>query len=275
MTGRELIPTAPPPLPGMPDDAIRDDVERLFEMIEEGSGGARLPALPSRALRARLEARAAELRRLLRPISGAMAEQEHAGSEVALMLLGFIGARTDIDNVALCAAYVKHLEDLPFFAIERACRDVVRRRPKDMKPDYVPSSARLHDMARVHVDPLATEAWRIQRILGVTKALPPPMAPEKAEEMRSKLTALAASIALKDAETAGVKDREERRRRDTAEQKGREMRDMLRQYEQLGVEPISSAGILISPELAAKTGALPLRAAARKRHLEKTRRAKR
>jgi hypothetical protein len=171
--------------------------------------------------------------------------RDKACQAIAAMMMGFVGARKDLDSEELVLAYRAHLAELPVHAIAKACDDLAKRKVKDAPVDYLPSSARVFEVAEKRASAARIERHQIGRILSA-KALPAPLSAEQQAEVRAKLETLARRMtADREAEI------DERVQHRLAEHYNVNRRQILAEWDALGLEPLTQKdGTPISVQIA-------------------------
>lgn len=136
-------------------------------MPDELGRGDSLAQLPTQAERGVLAGRARALHRRVSPISLSQADMARAQRAIAAMFGGFPQFKPD-DPRKVVAGYVTLMRDMPAFAIEAACEDVLRNRAPDFKPEFGPPTVpRLITLCAEHMRELVAERERIKRVLSV------------------------------------------------------------------------------------------------------------
>jgi hypothetical protein len=205
-------------------------VDQMFKAIEREKGQDFLPAPPAASLRKQMEARHAEIRTALRPISMARAEQERAAKIVA----GLLGAYTNLKTAnpqALVAGYVAHLAEQPLFAIIAACDDFKHGRVYDIGSegqripftlDHAPSAFRLLDQVKKRAADLQGERYRIGRVLCARQAMRRAISEDEAQRVAAGMATLASDFGLRLA--VERKENVDRTRREAQEARDRARR---------------------------------------------------
>lgn len=231
-------------LPGLLPDKLADDLVGNFKVIED-SGEKMLVRLPTAQERERLQARREQLVRVLRPISMAVEDKRTAARALASLFAGYPSLR-NASAEDMLTAYIAHLQDLPLFAIQRACDDVIHRRIKGLDPDWPPASPRIYEVAERYASRVYLEKLPFDHALSIRLALPPPD-PARSEKVRAKLQELAEALKTKN---RPEETPEHKAAAATIADAGR--RYIRSAYEQMGAEPVhASDGTLISPQLLA------------------------
>ena len=256
------VATRDPTLPGLlPDveamalaDSFRTHVDGIELVIDR---------MPTTIERQTMKRRSDEIGAALRSVTHS--DRVAAAEEIAGLLVAYGYARGDREAAQTVAVYVKHLETMPLFAIRAACEDVKAGRVfdidqrtgnrKPISPDKEPSTIRLRMVAQKHVDKLEAERWQFEKVLMAKRALPPPADPAMRKrveglfvDLKNTLAANMAGEDLAAAESAARRTQSETERR---------QREVAAEYERLGVEPVTIAGVMMSPELAHKSGISP------------------
>lgn len=252
MTNQAMIPASTSTLPQIvPDRATADLIGSFANKLDREGADWFLPVLPTPDEREIILTRQRGVRRAMRAIAMADADRQKAATAITAMLTAWIHTGK-ADPKSTVAAYVMHLQDMPLFAIERACSDIAKGNVSDLNPDFPPSAARLHQLAAESCETLAKEDADIGKILIAKVAYVPP--PEERERVRAGFEGLTESM------KAWTSDPEASQRRAVADRRVKEAseRAVLRQYETLGVEPqYATDGILVSPSLLKLLGRLP------------------
>lgn len=196
--------------------------------------------------RNRLQLRASELHRAVRPIATASEEKRRLAQSLAAMFLGFPSMRNS-DNQATVAAYIMAMEGFPLFAGIAACEDVVKRRVQELDPDFPPTAPRMCDLAAKHVSPVVGERLMIEKTLAAKKQ-DPQLTPEQRERVGKGLRQMAEEMAAVNEE-----GRREAMRQNIERRMQESQRAILAEYARRGLEPAyadKEQTILLSPELA-------------------------
>src|SRR5688572_9201416 len=104
--------------------------------LEEHYGEIVTTELPTPSFRSEMQARVQVITGALRP-----GDQRLMGAAILEMLGKFLNARP-ADPAKTAAAFVMEVQNLPLFAVEKACRDISGGRVADLNPDFPPSAAR-------------------------------------------------------------------------------------------------------------------------------------
>ena len=250
-----------PTLPGLLPDVEALRLAESFRRFDE-YGQAVLDRMPTALERQIMLARSADIAAALAPVSDRPTVRAEAAEIIAGLLVGYGYARGDKAAAQTITVYVKHLDSVPLFAIRAACEDVKAGRVfdvdpktgnrKPLNPDKEPSTIRLRTVAQKHVDDLRAEQWKFDRVLRAKRALPPPASEEERARLASKLANLGEDLRAK-AATEDL-DREAVAARVADAMNVARDRDILAEYARLGVEPVRSGSLLVSPELARRTG---------------------
>jgi hypothetical protein len=137
-------------------------------VVKEPDGTFWLETMPTANQRNAIVERRDMINRILRPASMSDADKRRIEVAVGLALSGWLNAKT-ANPAASIAAYVLHLQDLPVFAVEKACANIAKGLVEGLSPDYPPSAARIHRMAAEELEALNTEAISIGHVLGARK----------------------------------------------------------------------------------------------------------
>lgn len=236
-----------------PNPEATDEVVALVDYLASTiamQGSMRTMArLPTEEERIKLQARQIALQTKMRAVS----YTKHgptlglAGAAIAEMFQGFITWKPDpkIKEQSI-GWYVHELSDLPLFAIEAACMDVRMGRVPDLKPDFPPSSARMVQLAREHMIPVAAQYSRVKAVLQITVVRRDDTDPEMAARVSKNLRELADNLNAKH-----VQQETEEREKIAKKTIERNQKDVLAEYAAHGLTPIQAAkGITISMSLA-------------------------
>lgn len=252
------IATYHPALPGLvPDDDARA-LAQSFHVVVEGST-LLIDRLPTVSEREQLANRLARIEQAL--VAVQPEERTDAQQAIADLLMAYGIVRADPNSAQTVATYVYHLQNLPLFAIKRACEDVKNgrvfdvdrngnRRPIDAT--YPPSTIRLRAVADKHANELYAESLAFRRVLTARKLLANPISAEERKIVGEGLAALGAEIRAREAERD--LDAKAARMKFDQEVRARTESRMVAEYDAAGVEPVRIAGILLSLELAVKLG---------------------
>ena len=243
-------------LPGLLPDVEALELARGFRVVVEGLEVLvdRMPTMVEREI---MMARAGAIGRALAPIGERREDREEAAAAIASMLVGYNSTRKDKAAAETVTVYLQHLKGVPLFAIRAACEDVKAGRVYDVEkrtgnripldPDFPPSTVRLRLVAQKYVEQLQGERWQFEKVLRAKRTIAAP--PSEAERQRvgelfkDLQATMTASVAGDDLERAAELERK------TEEQRRARDREILAEYERLGIEPMRMAGVLISPEL--------------------------
>lgn len=184
------------------------------------------------------------LNNALRPASMSQVDKGRASKAITELLTGWIHAGKS-DAKSTVSAYVMHLQDLPAFAIERACRDVAKGYVEGLNPDFPPSAPRLHQLGMDACRALREEFADIAGLLKAETRIEKP-----SEEAKARVAALTEqvgrSLSVPDEQgEALIKRREESARR-TREATHRAIE---REYAANGEQPTYVGDLPISPTL--------------------------
>jgi hypothetical protein len=197
------------------------------------------------------------------PIGERREDQVQAAAVIASLLVGYSSARKDKAAAETVTVYLEHLKGVPLFAIRAACEDVKAGRVYDVEkrtgnripldPDFPPSTVRLRTVARRHVDVLASEKDRFDRVLRARRTLPPPISQAERELVGERFKDLQAEMRSRSA----AADLEEAARKveRAADQRARGDRLIRAEYEALGlVPPTTDGGALVSLSMLRSAG---------------------
>jgi hypothetical protein len=234
----------------MPDE----EAERVVDMFNvfEDAGEKMLERLPTSAERSTMQRRSQALHGRLRPVSGTMTDKEAAVRALSSMFGGFPSLR-NADTQGMIAAYMLDLQELPLFAIEAACVDVRKGRIVGLDKDWPPSAARVFEAAERHATKVYGEKLKFDRVLAITKVVPPPLSPEAAAEMAGKLKSVAGGIEARD-----LAEREAVEKVVTERTLRENQRQIVDAWRARGQPPIyAGPGVLVSPYLIDKLKGVP------------------
>ena len=137
------------------------------------------------------EARVAELKRCLSPAGNSLAEPI-----LALLTAMPSQSGAGLDQAMRLATFIEDLGDLPFFSVERACRDF--RTGKAGDKHWAPTVAEIRDQAGCYVAPYRVELADLEEILEFGKEQRGQLehAPDEneRERVKAKFSELAASF---------------------------------------------------------------------------------
>lgn len=242
-----------PTLPGLLPNVEALRLAQSFHTMVEGYE-VLVDRLPTTVERQQLSARVDALAVALRPIGESRDDQADAAAAIAAMLVGYGAGRKDKAAAETVTVYLEHLRGVPLFAIRAACDDVKFGRVYDVEkrtgnripldPDFPPSTVRLRSVAQKHVDELANEKWRFDRLLRAKRIIAPPISEAERVRMAENFRRLQADMARCSADS----DLEETARKVKAadEARARTEQTIIAEYEALGIEPVRNGGILCS-----------------------------
>ncbi len=173
----------------VPDAGTETLVQRYTALIvwrPEGGGDVEAAAVPSPAERAALQHRLDVLRGALVP-AGHAAAAARVGAAVSDMLGGGYASLQNVDRKQHVAGYVAALQDLPAWAVERACSAVRKGQVEGLDPDWPPTHARMHQIAERETATVHAERKQIEAVL----ALRLPQTADEAQRARMALAAQA------------------------------------------------------------------------------------
>jgi len=228
-------------LPGLLFDKDMADLAASFQIAQGDSGEVMLDRLPNADEKRFLKRRQDELARVLRPISYAETDKDKAARMIALMFGGFPSLK-NADAEMMVANYMMHLQELPLFALERACTAINRHQVKGLDSDWPPTSPRIYEIADGYLRSVVEEKLRYDKVLTTTKLIPPPVDEKKAKVMAKKLTWLRDSI-----DDDGLI--EKIKAEDGARRIAHSDEIIRRMWKGRGEEPVTSGGMLVSPSL--------------------------
>lgn len=248
-----------------------EEAERLAEALlanaePDAHGGVILKCLPTAVERQILSRRADALRLELEPIGGGSTERPggadwvKARQAISAVFAGR-AARKAIDVQETLDTYLGWLADLPAFAIVQACMDIGRGKARlfdpstgkmeYLSPTYDLSATVFHMLASAFAEKQWAKVGSIDKVLRVTKQLPPePSAEEKKrigaefEKLRLRTRGMAQRL---DAEAEGLRKAVEDQRISDAAVRSKKLAAAAWRAE--GYEPIENAdGTISSPK---------------------------
>lgn len=157
--------------PGI-DNVTREIVRRYDALVvwrPSGRGHAEARKIPDAGERAQLESRAAFLRRNVVPARESEKDRRRMGAAIAALFAGYPSQR-NTNPQDIVAVYVSQLQDLPVWAVERACRSVIRGHAEGVSLDFAPSVARLYQLAKGEIGIAQAEAHTIMAALSLVLA---------------------------------------------------------------------------------------------------------
>lgn len=137
-----------------------------------------------------LERRAEALAMVTAPMRGD-AQTARARSALAA-LFGSIATLSGRDAAAMVGAYMVALADLPAWAVEAACMRAVRGGVAGLNPDFAPTAARLHGLAREAMADATAERVKISEVLRAR--IEPPADPAMRERVGQLFAVLVAEL---------------------------------------------------------------------------------
>jgi hypothetical protein len=241
--------------PGLPVVAADQNAEALIgrftAAIVRDSGSDELPRLPTEDERREIQQYATRMARLCAPTRESKQHQAEALMAIGAVFAGIPSMR-NTDNAKTAAFYLSELGDLPVFAIKAACEAFRKGEIAGCDPDFAPTTVRLYGAAKKFAERALNRRYGAERILLIRKALPPPLSPEKAAELRDRMAGLASS--LREKLDAVHRDVAERVASETLA--GSSERMIEREYQHLKMRPIKAGDIPVSPALAKQLGGL-------------------
>lgn len=153
----------------------------------------------------------------------------------------------------IAAKWAMEMQGLPDWAVTRACDAIRAGTVADVSKDFPPSIPRVRDLAESYCAEYRAEQEKISDALQGQPFIEPP-APEERERIKGKFKTFAEAFRA-DVEREGKAA--EDGRGDTKGGDGGSQAAILGHYRAIGVEPVSIAGILISPELLRQLGRDP------------------
>lgn len=234
-------PTTSTSLPGRREDAAAALAEAQARLVYECGTPVLLNPIQD-GHRRLLERRAEQLARMMAPFRGA--EQAARARSALAALFGSNATLSGRDAGALVAAYLTALADLPAWAIESACLRAARGGVPGLNPDFAPTAARLHDLAREAMSDVAAERAKISDVLRAR--IEPPVDPEMRERVGQLLTGLADELKERHM-TADSEDRAAV----AATTIARNLADVMRMRRAAGMPDLEPGQIAVSPALVA------------------------
>lgn len=250
-----------PTLPGLLPNVEALRLAQSFHAMLEGHE-VLVDRLPTAVERQQLSARADALAVALRPIGESSDDRGGASVAIAAMLVGYGAGRKDKAAAETVAVYLEHLGGIPLFAVRAACDDVKCGRVYDVEkrtgnripldPDFPPSTVRLRSVAQKHVDELAIEKWRFDRLLRAKRIIAPPISEAERARMAENFKGLQRDMASRSAATE--LEEAERKARLADEARARNEQTIVAEYAALGLEPVRNGGILCSLSMMKSAG---------------------
>jgi hypothetical protein len=248
-------------LPGLSPEP---ELERFAESFRPQLDGIQFAVarLPSMVERQQFATRSSQIEAALRPISASRSERELAGEVLMGMLIGWTIIRNDPNAAETAAVYVKHLESIPLFAIRAACEDIKANRVYDvdqrtgnripLNKDHPPSTIRVRSVAQKHVDELAAQKWKFDKVLMAKRTHDVGPGPEERARVAAGFLTLSRQLSdgLLEVNQANEHVRAWRLELVRRRREG----EMLEEYAALSAVPQKISGYLISPQLARRLG---------------------
>ena len=252
-----------PGLPGLTQPAAIRRLVDSFSMFDEGTEVV-INRQPSSAERQALTGRLSEIAPALLSLGASMTAKKKASQMLAAFFAGY-PSLLNADAPGLVTAYVADLVNVPLFALERALDDIkhgrvtVRERGREMPLDrsWPPASTIVYDQAVRVMSDLEGEAIKIRRVLGRTKLSRPEISADQSAIDAPRVRAMA-DEAIRQLQKPDPLDlvrleQVEKTRRESIRRQREDFdANVLDQYHQLGVDPVYSDDVLVSPELARK-----------------------
>lgn len=123
--------------------------------------------VPNPAERELLGVRLESLQRALQPAAYNDIDRKKIAASVLEMVGMNYASMINADRQKIAAAYVVELQDLPAWAVERACLAVRRGKVPDLNPDFPPSAPRLHQIAEAEMKAVRAEKEEISSVLAL------------------------------------------------------------------------------------------------------------
>lgn len=243
------------------DDRVTELVERCMADIAMVGGVNTMTRKLLPAERGLLQKRMDALNIAMRPLnySGASELHRRAGAIISRFLERSFPSYNpgEPENARkVVASYVAAVIDLPLFAIEAACNAISKGELTHLKMEggYIerislsfPPTPVLLSVAAKTMIPMVGEEWqKVRRVLSVDRLreLPKPDDPAKAEIVKEKFKALA----------EGMSERLKSEQRSIDEERAKRAIDannqtILKQYREMGVQPVRSGNMLVTPSL--------------------------
>lgn len=247
------ITKAPAPmLPGMRDETF---VRRLVDSFDVHMEGrlAYANRLPNSDERRELQARNVEIVQALRPIKES--QDQCMRARVALgLLFGGHPSLAGQDKRELIDAYMFVLNKYPLFAVLAGIDDAINRRLPKQDDRFVPNSPQVGAACARHVETLAREQIKIERVLAAKYLMRKPDAAGAAARVAASLKDFHGRMSP--VEGAGVlSDRERKVIAARREKEGQQA--VLREWAAIGLSPMTRKdGTPMSVALAKSVGAL-------------------
>ncbi len=243
MPGSASIPTAPTAVRG-----IVDLIAWLNSGVERGADGKMVLRNPmSDESRGRLTQRRDDLRKSI-----CDRNRGQMIADIATMLSCYhtYATMAKQDAQKIVTKYVTELKGIPTWAVSRACYQIRTGGASDISQDHPPSTIRVRVLAISIAQPSITEVIQIERLLAARKYVVPPT-PEQRAVVNRRFGELVGALKAKTASDP-VRDEAVERRLSKLAEFGE--RYIQRAYDEAGVPPRYSSGMLISPSLARAVG---------------------
>jgi len=247
-----------PTLPGLLPNVEALDLANSFRPTVEGFQ-VLINRMPSMTERHVMVTRSEALALALTPIGNRRDDQVAAASVIASLLVGYSSSRKDKSAAETVTVYLEHLKGIPLFAIKAACEDVKAGRVYDVEkrtgnripldPDFPPSTVRLRSIAQKHVDAIANEKNRFDRVLRAKRTLPAPITEAQRQVVGEGFKKLKADLAMRTA-AADLERKAERE----SEQRACCDRLIRAEYEAQGLEPVLAGDMLVSLSMLLSSG---------------------
>lgn len=171
--------------PAPPERAFVDVLDWHANAVEGEFQNYSTDRPPGPEVRRALTTRANELAATL----GERARDRRAVAQaVAELMTCYRGAKISAEEAkGFTAKYTEILEDLPAWAVKRACQQVARGAVEGVSLDFPPSAPRLREVVLRITEPFAEEQAKIFRVLRAAPRLPPN--PEMAERVKAMTAA--------------------------------------------------------------------------------------
>ena len=152
------------PVPNPIVDRIVAECSGLVVWRPVGSGPIESRKVPNEAERHQLEARSLTLSQCMQPAKDSDSCRRRIGRAIAALFAGYPSQRNS-DCQATVVTYVTQLQDLPAWAVERACSAVGRGKVEGVSLDFAPSVSQLYRLASIEADAVCVAQTQVDAVL--------------------------------------------------------------------------------------------------------------
>jgi hypothetical protein len=187
-------------------------------------------------------------------IQKALALKDRRAAAIAVAeMLACYGDKIKDDVRKVAALFVREMDDLPIWAIERGCTAIRMGSAPGISFTFPPTTIEARVLVESYIKPLVDESFEIGLVLNGRKADYVPT-PEERERVSLKFNDLTKDLHATVEKTTAADEVERQRKLDKLA--ALSDRRILDEYAAAGIAPIyASEGVLLSPDMARMTGA--------------------